>query len=79
MNLFRSEEHARRWSRYDPAAREGTLPLRDWVHVFSVDYCRKRLEPDYFLSAWELRAGLFQALAALGKTGPFWGTPAATP
>lgn len=36
--------------------------------MFSVDYCRKRLEPDYFLKAWELRPGLFRALAELGKT-----------
>lgn len=74
MNLFRSEEHVRNWAVYDPAAREGTRPLRDWVRVFSVDYLRKRLEPDYFLKAQDLRAGVFQALAQLGKVGPFWGT-----
>lgn len=71
MNLFRSEEHVRNWAVYHPAAREGTLPLRDWVRVFSVDYLRKRLEPDYFLKAQDLRAGVFQALAQLGKVGPF--------
>lgn len=71
MNLFRSEEHVRNWAVYDPAAREGTRPLRDWVRVFSVDYLRKRLEPDYFLKAQALRAGVFQALAQLGKVGPF--------
>jgi hypothetical protein len=79
MNLFRSEEHVRNWSLYDAAARDGTLSLRDWPPVFSVDYCRNRLEPDYFLRAWELRPGLFQALAQLGKVGPFWGTPPARP
>ncbi len=73
MNLFRSEEHVRRWSRYDPASREGTLSLGDWVRVFSVEYCRARLEPDYFLRAWDLRPGLFEALEQLGKTGDFWG------
>lgn len=75
MNLFRSEEHVRNWSRYDPAAGEGTMPLRAWVHVFSVDYCRTRLEPNYFLKAQDLRSGVFRALAELGKSGPFWGTP----
>lgn len=79
MNLFRSEEHVRNWSGYDPAAREGTLSLRDWVHVFSVDNFRKRLEPDYFLKARDLRPGVFQALAHLGKVGPFWGPPPASP
>ena len=77
MNLFRSEEHARHWALYDPAASEGTLPLRDWVRVFSVDYLRKRLEPDYFLKARDLRAEVFQALAQLGRVGPFWGMPPA--
>ncbi len=72
MNLFRSEEHARRWFQYDAAAAEGTLPLGDWVRVFSVEYCRARLEPNYFLRAWELRPGLFEALKQLGKTGSFW-------
>jgi hypothetical protein len=75
MNLFRSEEHVRNWSLYDPAAREGTLSLRDWALVFSVDNFRKRLDPDYFLMARDLRPGVFQALAELGKAGPFWGTP----
>ena len=77
MNLFRSEEHVRNWALYDPTAREGTLPLRDWVRVFSADYVRKRLEPDYFLKARDLRAGVFETLAQLGKIGPFWGTPPA--
>ena len=75
MNLFRSEEHVRSWSLYDPAAREGTLSLQDWVHVFSTGYCRKRLEPDYFLKARDLRPGIPQALAQLGKVGRFWGAP----
>ena len=75
MDLFRSEEHVRNWSSYDPAAREGTMSLGDWAHVFSGDYCRERLAPDYFLRARDLRSGVFRALADLGKTGPFWGTP----
>lgn len=76
LNLFRSEEHVRRWSLLDPAAAEAILPVRNWVRVFSVDYCRARLEPDYFLRAWELRPALFEAIARQGKRGPFWGTGA---
>lgn len=79
MNLFRSEEHVRSWSAYDPASREGTLSLRDWVQVCSVDNFRKRAEPDYFFKARDLRPGVFQALARLGKVGPFWGTPPPSP
>ena len=73
MNLFRSEEHVRRWSGYDPTAAEGTLALNDWAYVFSVEFCRRKLEPDFFLRGLELRQGLFQALKELGKSGPFWG------
>lgn len=73
MNLFQSEEHVRRWSGYDPTAAEGTLPLDDWAYVFSVEFCRTKLDPDFFLRGLELRQGLFQALKELGKSGPFWG------
>lgn len=73
MNLFRSGEHVRRWSGYDPAAAEGTMSLSDWAYVFGVEFCRRKLEPDFFLRGLELRQGLFQALKELGKSGPFWG------
>ena len=47
MNLFRSEEHIRSWSRFDPAAEQGIVPLADLVMLFSLDMFKKRLEPDY--------------------------------
>ena len=73
MNLFRSEEHVRRWSGYDPSAAEGTLPLHEWAHIFGVEFCRRKLAPDFFLHGLGLRQGLFRALSELGKSGPFWG------
>lgn len=73
MNLFRSEEHVRNWWGYDPASAEGILPLADWAYVFSVEFCRSKLEPDFFLRGLKLRQGLFKALKELGKSGPFWG------
>ncbi len=74
MNLFRSEEHVRRWSGYDPTAAAGTLPVKEWAYVFSVEFCRTKLDPDFFSRALRLRPGLFEALKALGKSGPFWDT-----
>ena len=50
MNLFRSEEHARSWFGYDPAAKEGTMPLEHWVRVFNAPRYRHRLDPDYLLT-----------------------------
>lgn len=76
MNLFRSEEHVRRWWDYDPAAAEGTLPLEQWAKVFGGDYYRRRLEPDFFLRGLELRQELFRILKELGKSGRFWAIPA---
>jgi hypothetical protein len=47
MNLFRSEEHIRSWARYDPAAKQGILPLENIVKVFSGKFMQKRLDADY--------------------------------
>lgn len=49
------------------------MPLDDWAYVFGVEFCRTKLDPDFFLRGLELRQGLFQALEDLGKSGPFWG------
>ncbi len=62
--------------RVDPAAAEGTLPLDEWAHVFGGEYCRRPLEPDFFLHGLELRQDLFRVLKELGKSGPFWGIAA---
>lgn len=76
MNLFRSEEHARRWWAYDAEAAEGILPVDQWARVFGGEYYRRRLQADFFLRGLELRQELFHVLKALGKSGPFWGTAA---
>ena len=47
MNLFRSEEHARNWSRFDPAFEEALQPLAYWVERFSAGMFRERGAPDY--------------------------------
>ncbi len=31
MNLFRSEEHVKNWSSYDPISEEAIMPLADWA------------------------------------------------
>ena len=47
MNLFRSEEHVKNWSLYDPVSAESIMPLSNWATVFSGPLFRNRLEPDY--------------------------------
>jgi hypothetical protein len=72
MNLFRSEEHARNWSLYDPESADGTMPLRDYAALFAGGLFRERLAPDYVLRLPQLLPEFVAALAKLGKTGPFW-------
>jgi hypothetical protein len=72
MNLFRSEEHIRNWSRFDPAAEQGIVPLADLVRLFSLDMFKKRLEPDYATRSRAYAGEFLSAVAELGKTRPFW-------
>ncbi len=72
MNLFRSEEHVKNWSYYDPASDESIMPLADWAQVFSGPLFRNRLEADSLARNEQNVPALFGVLAELGKTGPFW-------
>jgi hypothetical protein len=47
MNLFRSEEHARRWELFDAEYEANLQPLDAWVGRFSADRFRERIRPDY--------------------------------
>ncbi len=72
MNLFRSEEHIRNWTRFDPATGEGIMPLPDLVKLFSGNFMRKRLDPDYVSRNQEYLGEFLAEIAALAKTRPFW-------
>jgi hypothetical protein len=75
MNFFRSEEHIRNWVRFDPAAEDGITPLSDLVRLFSCEYFRRRLDPDYFSKRLQYRTEFLSILREIGKTGPFWQKP----
>jgi hypothetical protein len=75
MNFFRSEEHIRTWARFDPAAEDGITSLHDLVKLFSCEYFRRRLDPDYFSQRLQYRADFLSTLRKIGKTGPFWKKP----
>ena len=47
MNLFRSEEHARDWDRYDDATAGTLRPVAEWIDIFANRYFKARLRPDY--------------------------------
>jgi hypothetical protein len=71
MNLFRSEEHVKRWLLYNPAGEDYILPVADWAKVFSAPLFKKRLEPDYLSKADEYLAEYHEALKEVGKTSPY--------
>lgn len=52
MNLFRSEEHARKWSLYNPEFEENLQPLAYYLDRFSGELFRSRERRD-FVSWWQ--------------------------
>lgn len=77
MNLFRSEEHARRWALFNPASEDGFISLPHLAAFFGTESRHHMLDADY-LSAWyPKRAAERRALLErIGKAVPFWlGTP----
>jgi hypothetical protein len=77
MNLFRSEEHARRWTQFNPASEIGFISLPDLAAFFGTETRRHMLDADY-LSTWFPRraAERRDVMARIGKSVPFWlGTP----
>jgi hypothetical protein len=77
MNLFRSEEHARRWSQFNPASEQGFLSLAELAGLFGTETRRHMLDSDY-LSVWYPRRAQERReyMTRIGKATPFWlGTP----
>jgi hypothetical protein len=77
MNLFRSEEHARRWGQFEPRSEQGFISLTDLADFFGTESRRHMLDADYLSSWYPRRAAERRAfLERIGKTSPFWmGTP----
>ena len=75
MHFFRSEEHVKNWSRFDPETQDGIVPLKGLNELFSIEFFKRRLDPDYFVRQGEYIADFFPALKKIGKTGPFWLPP----
>lgn len=54
MNLFRSEEHARRWAKFNPDFEKNLKPISFWLDIFSGEMFRARGQSDFI--SW-LRSG----------------------
>ena len=75
MNLFRSEEHVKRWSQFDPASEDLIMSVTDWAQVFSGPMHARRLDPDYLEHAQEYLTSYHDALRQRGKATSFWMIP----
>ena len=73
MNLFRSEEHVMNWSGYKEGSEGGLVQLPDIVGLFSNDFFRKRMDPDYASNMHTYEMDLMET--TLSKMGPFWQPP----
>ena len=73
MNLFRSEEHVRRWDQFNPSSEDGIISLADLVVLFGTESRRHLLDKDY-VSRWLPKRGAerLQALEKIDKRVPLW-------
>ncbi len=76
MNLFRSEEHARRWADFNQESADGIKPVAAVAEVFRSPLFTERLTEDYVQRVPERIPGLLADLDRLGGGSPFWQMPA---
>jgi len=72
MLFFRSEEHLRNWPRFNQETEEGIIALSDLVRLFSANFFKRRMDPDYLSRSKEYRKEFIQNFNALEKAGLFW-------
>jgi hypothetical protein len=67
MNLFRSEEHVRRWRLFKPEMETTLRPISSWAELFSEQLFRQRGRADYmsWLRSEEGRQSLARLWAKL--------------
>ncbi|HEY3064713.1 MAG TPA: hypothetical protein VGL09_02925 [Methylomirabilota bacterium] len=76
MNLFRSEEHARRWSGFNAEHAAGLLTLAQLAGIMSTALMRERLNGHYVSSAAGYRREFLDRVREVTGADPFW-NPAA--
>jgi hypothetical protein len=68
MNLFRSEEHVRRWRLFNPEMGKALQPVSFWADLFSEELFRQRGRADYL--TWLRSEDGRQSLARLWAKMP---------
>jgi hypothetical protein len=72
MNLFRSEEHVRRWTLFDPASEDGIQPIAEFATLFGLPMFRERFALDYLQRLPALRQERLAAGEHFAKGSLFW-------
>ena len=72
MNLFRSEEHVRRWTLFDRASEDGIQPIAEFAALFGLPMFRERFALDYLQRLPALRQERLAAGERFAKGSPFW-------
>lgn len=75
MNLFWSEEHARKWSGYRAEAEGGLTPLRDMLYIFSAETFTERMGGHYIRDMASFRQDLMARIQEIKGNDPFWSVP----
>ncbi len=76
MNLFRSEEDARRWSDFVPGSEAGIVTLEQAMAIMSTPRHRERFDGRYVSSFPNYAAPFFARLREVTGGSPYWEPPA---
>jgi hypothetical protein len=77
MNLFRSEEHARRWAEFVSGSEAGIVTLEQAMAIMSTPRQQERFNGHYVSSAPAYAAAFFERLRAVTGGDPYWAPPVA--
>ena len=69
MNLFRSEEHARRWPAFQARSEEGFIGLAQLAGFFATESRHHMLDADYRSTWYSRRAESSQAVLSASVLG----------
>ena len=72
MNLFRSEEHIRRWSGFKNGTDEGILSLDSILEMFSTDFHVKKMSRNYVSCIKEYNLSFFEKVSEIKEKSFHW-------
>jgi hypothetical protein len=72
IHLFRSEDHARKWSGFVSGTEEAILPVSDMMYIMSTPRHSSKLSGHYVSSAHEYAPLFFQRLEEVTQNSAFW-------